>query len=141
MLIGGAFADRDRHLTPLAIATREPVYGIEIHAQILAQLRDGRSIHEMPGWAEFLVVAAMAGMGAFAAQRWRLKGDGWRTSFVAMAAMVAAGLGLFWAAHFILPSATLFLGWGAGLFAGDQMDAGGWRGRIFGGKTNTASEG
>ncbi len=118
VLIGGAFGDRDLHHTPLTVATQKRVHGIEIHAQILAQLRDERSIHEMPHWAEFLLVASVAATGFFAAQRWNLRGDGWRSSAVAFVVVVSTGLLLFWTAQFILPSATLFLGWAAGLFAG-----------------------
>ncbi len=132
VLIGGAFGDRDLHLTPLTVATREPVHGVEVHAQILAQLRDGRSILDMPSWAEFLVVAAVAGLGFFAAQRWKLRGDSWVSSVIAFAVIVAAGGLLFGAARFILPSATLFLGWALGLFAGNWIDkAAAWLERIF----------
>jgi len=53
VLIGGAFSDRDRHLTPLTVAAPAPIHGVEVHAQILAQLRDGRSIYEMPLWRSF----------------------------------------------------------------------------------------
>ena len=68
VLIGGGFRDRDLHLTPLTVASREPIHGVGIHAQILAQLRDGRSIHEMPWWVEFLIAAAVAGLGVYAAR-------------------------------------------------------------------------
>ncbi len=139
VLIGGAFADRDLHLTPLTVATREPVHGVEVHAQILAQLRDGRTIYEMPPWAEFLVVAAVAALGIFAAHRWRLRGDSWVSSVVAFAAIVAVGGFLFWAGRLILPSATLFLAWAFGLLAGNWADAVAERfGRISGNKISAA---
>jgi adenylate cyclase len=123
VLVGGAFTDRDRHLTPLTVANGERISGVKVHAQILAQLRDGRSIYIMEPWAEFLLVALVIGFGFFAAQYWTLTGDGWLTSVVAFGAMIVGGLLLFWAFKFILPSATLFLAWPIGLFAGNRADA------------------
>lgn len=122
VLVGGGFSDRDRHLTPLTVASGERVSGIKIHAQILAQLRDGRSLYVMPWGAEMLIVALVAGLGFFAAQRWTLSGDGWRASAAAFAVMVALGLFLFWAFRLILPSATLFLAWPLGLLAGNRAE-------------------
>ncbi len=142
VLIGGAFADRDLHLTPLTVAAPEPVHGVQIHAQILAQLRDGRTIYELPPWAHFLIAAAVAGLGFFAAQRWTLRGDAWISSLIAFVAIVAAGGLAFWSARIILPSATLFLAWALGLFAGNWADAVAERlGRIFGNETTSAARG
>jgi adenylate cyclase len=123
VLIGGAFRDRDLHLTPLTVASGEKVHGVGIHAQILAQLRDGRSIHEMPWWVEFLIAAVVAALGIYAARRWTLSGVGLIPTAIAFLAIVTAGGLLFWAEHIILPSATLFLAWAAGLFAGNWAGA------------------
>ena len=119
VLIGGGFRDRDLHLTPLTVASREPIHGVGIHAQILAQLRDGRSIHEMPWWVEFLIAAAVAGLGVYAARHWTLSGSGLISTVIAFLAIVTGGSLLFWLTHIALPSATLFLAWAAGLFAGN----------------------
>src|SRR5208282_2248828 len=100
-------SDRDLHMTPLTVASLAPVHGVEIHAQILAQLRDGRSIRQMPWWAEFLAAAAVAGLGIIAARRWTLSGSGVISTTIAFLAIVTAGSLLFWEARFILPSATL----------------------------------
>ncbi len=122
VLVGGAFSDRDRHLTPLTVASGDRVSGIKIHAQILAQLRDGRSLYTMSLLSEFLLVAFIAGFGYFAAQRWTIKGDGWRSSGVAFAFILVAGLIAFWGFRLVLPSGTLFLAWPVGLFAGNRTD-------------------
>jgi CHASE2 domain-containing sensor protein len=133
VLIGGGFSDRDRHLTPLAVANPERIHGVKIHAQILAQLRDGRSLHRMPVWLEFALVTLVGAFGFYAARRWTIKGDNWRTSMVALAVTVAVGMFLFWAFGVILPSSTLFLGWALGLLAGNRAN---WAmrhmGRAFG---------
>jgi adenylate cyclase len=123
VLIGGGFKDRDVHLTPLTVASGEPVNGVGVHAQILAQLRDGRSIYEMSWWVEFLIAAAVAGIGVHAARQWTLSGSGLITTTVAFLAIVAAGGILFWTMHIILPSATLFLAWALGLGAGSWAGA------------------
>ena len=122
VLIGGAFSDRDRHLTPLSIATGARIPGIQVHAQILAQLREGKSVFTMHWAVELFAVAAVAGLGFFSARRWRLSGDGWRTSFLALLALVALGIGFFWAFRLILPSATLSYAWLLGLLGGNRAD-------------------
>jgi CHASE2 domain-containing sensor protein len=118
VLIGGAFTDRDLHQTPLSVATNEFVHGIEIHAQMLAQRLDRRSVFVMSWWQEFLLVAAVAGLGFLAARLWRVSGSGWATSAIAFVVLVGASFGLFAAFSFILPTATLFFAWPAGLLAG-----------------------
>ena len=44
MLIGGNFSDRDQHLIPLSVSDGRRYPGLFIHAQILAQIIDGRSL-------------------------------------------------------------------------------------------------
>lgn len=122
VLVGGAFADRDRHLTPLTVASGERIAGVKIHAQILAQIRDGRSLFIMAHWAEFLLVAFIGAFGYFAAQHWRLKGDGWRSSAMAFTSILVVGLIAFWGFRVVLPSATLFLAWPIGLFLGNRAE-------------------
>jgi adenylate cyclase len=135
VLIGGGFADRDRHLTPLAVANPERISGVKIHAQILAQLRDGRSLYRMPTALEFVLVVLVGAFGFYAAQRWTIKGDGWRASAMAFGVMLVVGMFVFWAYRLILPSGTLFLAWPLGLLAGNRAD---WAmdqfGRVFGRK-------
>src|SRR5262249_16345816 len=52
VLIGGAFPDRDRHRTPLFNADGEmgssKVHGVYLHAHVVAQLLDQRSIRDLP---------------------------------------------------------------------------------------------
>jgi adenylate cyclase len=142
VLIGGGFGDRDRHMTPLTVATREPVHGVEIHAQILAQLRDGRSVQKMPWWAEFLAASFVAGLGIIAAVRWTLSGSGIISTTIAFITIVTVGSFLFWYASYILPSATLFLAWAFGLSAGNyggRIEA--WLERMFSSEIESPSGG
>lgn len=135
VLVGGAFTDRDRHLTPLTVASGERVSGVKIHAQILAQIRDGRSLYTLPWPVEFAFVALIAGFGFYAARRWTLQGDGWRASSIAFVFLVTVGMFAFWAFGVILPSSTLFLAWPLGLLAGNRAEWGvGYVKQRFGGR-------
>jgi CHASE2 domain-containing sensor protein len=119
VLVGGGFADRDRHLTPFSVVDNERVAGVFIHAQILAQLRDGRSIYAFDFWQEVLLVAGVFGLGFLGAQRWALRKDEWLASGVAFVLVIVASLALFWAFRLIIPSSTLLLAWPLGLVIGN----------------------
>lgn len=122
VLIGGSFTDRDRHLTPFSVVDDARMPGVLVHAQILAQLRDGRSIFVFSKWQEILSVALVFGLGFFAAQRWALDEDEWRVSVAAFIVLVSTSLGLFWAYRLLLPSSTLVLAWPAGLIMGNTYN-------------------
>jgi CHASE2 domain-containing sensor protein len=64
VLVGGDFPDRDQHLTPLSITNSQRYSGVSIHAQILAQLLDRRSIGPpaLPLQLLILVIAACGGI-------------------------------------------------------------------------------
>jgi adenylate cyclase len=142
VLVGGGFSDRDLHMTPLTVVSREAVHGVEIHAQILAQLRDGRSILLLPWWVEFLVAAGVTALGIIAAVRWTLKGSGAISTSIAFIAIVGAGCFLFWQYAYILPSATLFLAWAVGLTAGNYGGkAEAWLERMFSGEETKLASG
>jgi CHASE2 domain-containing sensor protein len=119
VLVGGAFMDRDLHYTPFSVATAAPVHGIEIHTQMLAQRLDKRSVYVMDWWQEYLLVAVVAGLGFLAALFWRVSRNHWKTSTLAFVVFVGASFGAFAAFFLILPTATLFIAWPAGLLAGE----------------------
>ena len=99
-----------------------PVHGAEIHAQILAQIRDGRSIHELPFWAEFLAAFFVTGLGILAAGHFTLRSGGAISTAIAFVVIVIAGAILFAQTRYLLPSASLFIAWALGLFAGNRVD-------------------
>jgi adenylate cyclase len=51
VLIGGDIQDQDDYETPMSRSTGQLTKGIEVHAQLLAQLLDGRMPGEIPAWA------------------------------------------------------------------------------------------
>lgn len=60
VLIGAQFNDRtDRHMTPLSIDSRNDFPGVTIHAQILAQLLEGRAVMNWPLLAQFALLFAI----------------------------------------------------------------------------------
>jgi adenylate cyclase len=122
VLIGGEITGADRHLTPFSVVDDSRMTGVFIHAQILAQLRDGRSIYLISLWQELLAVALVAGLGFIAAVRWALHRAEWLATAGALVFFIVIGLVLFAAFNFVLPSATLVLAWPAGLFAGNLCE-------------------
>jgi adenylate cyclase len=124
VLIGGAFSDRDRHLTPWTIASGDRVPGVEVHAQIVGQMIDKRWTYE-PDWRwELPLLILVWGAGYYAAQRWKLSGSGVITSAAAFVGLILAGFALYAALSVMLPSATIVLAWSAGLFVGSVADYG-----------------
>lgn len=123
VLVGGDFVDRDLHLTPLSVSNSERMAGVRVHAQILAQLRDGRSIFTPSSLYEILLVSGVAGLAFFVSQKLALEERELLVSTVALLLLIGAGVILFWAFRFVLPSATVALAWPAGLMAGNRIDA------------------
>ncbi|NJM34775.1 MAG: CHASE2 domain-containing protein [Rhodomicrobium sp.] len=122
VLIGGAFTDRDRHLTPWTVASGDRVPGVEVHAQILAHLIDKRWTYEPDIWWEIPLLIFVFAVGFYAAQRWRLSGSGVLTSIAAFIILILAGIALYASLRVMLPSATIVIAWSAGLFFGSVAD-------------------
>ena len=122
VLIGSLIRGEDEHRT-LASAFGRPSFGVEIHAQVLAQLLAGGARPPPPWWGGALATAGMATTGVAAG--WLL------TGYVAAAALgglalafVAGALAAYAAGAPLLPCAAPVL---ALLLAGGLMRA--WRGR------------
>lgn len=87
VLVGVMVPDADRHRTPLSLG-RAPMAGVEIQAQILAQMLDGR--HSPVAGAAILAALAVmaAGLGAMAATL--------RLPVAVMAGLALAGVVALW---------------------------------------------
>ena len=88
-----------------------------MHAQILAQLLDGRRIHTPPFFSEILLVAAIAGLAFAVSQMEAAKTREFSLSVGALALLFIGGGLLFREFHFVLPSATVTLAWPLELMA------------------------
>ena len=118
VLIGGDIVDIDQFETPLSgRQAKSTMIGLEVHAQMLAQLLDGARLPAVPGWAmglAALLVVAAAGLTSLAELRWfalvpalvvqagaivgvplLLQAQGWDTK-----GLPAAGWGLGWVIAF-----------------------------------------
>ena len=88
MLIGGDFVDRDKHLTPLSVLDGAKMPGVVVQAQILAQLRDGRSIHEVPWKKELVLLTVVALLGFVVSSFISAKRYDWWSTFAACFALL-----------------------------------------------------
>jgi adenylate cyclase len=131
VVIGGLFADLDRHLTPLTARTGELQPGVLIHAHIAAELVDGRSIGqlEVDTWRLRVGLAVVAALGFLVGWRFRLSRRGILLGSVATVAIIVVDTLVFWQWRIILPIVLALLAWFLGEFAGHYL------GRWFGPRT------
>ena len=123
VIIGGLLPDLDQHLTPLSSQTHQKMAGAVIHAQIAAELIDGRNIYqlEVNSVQLRLVLAALAAIGFLVGWRYRLKRHGILLSSLATVVIVAVDTAIFWQSRTILPIVIALLAWFMGEFAGLWM--------------------
>ncbi|MEO1610311.1 MAG: CHASE2 domain-containing protein [Pseudomonadota bacterium] len=131
VLIGGSFGDRDRHLTPFSVINRQTMPGVFIHAQVLAQLIDGRKVRIIPLWLEGILLVLSVLFGWWLARRcmmpfrklsffrYRFNANGIGESFLAGGVIFVAGVTTYAITGYIIPSATIFLAFLAGLSLGN----------------------
>jgi CHASE2 domain-containing sensor protein len=108
VIVGGNFPDRDRHLIPPSVADGRRVPGAWIHANVAAQIIDGRSLRPLSGPVEMVIVAIVAFVAFMAGRYYRLKNYEILVYFIGASVLAAIGLWLFWARGILLPSDTIF---------------------------------
>ena len=130
VLVGGSFGDRDRHLTPFSVIDRKTMPGVFIHAQVVAQLIDGREVLTVPIWLEALVLGALVLAGWWLARRrwsphatsaleYRLDADGIAETILGGFAVFLGGVSVYATTGYIIPSTTIFLAFLMGLLLGN----------------------
>jgi len=124
VLVGGGFRDRDLHLTPLSVANDVKQHGVLIHAQILAQILDGRSVAILSTWKQVVLTTIVVLVGLWVGHRWRLSGTEWQSSALAFIVFVAASFAAFGILGVVLPTAAMFIAWPVGLFLGRRISIG-----------------
>lgn len=75
VLIGGHIIDADEKQTPLRVLTGKPIYGLEFHAHLLAQLLDNVMLRPVPGWGLWAIAVLVVIAGALSSL---LAGVWWR---------------------------------------------------------------
>jgi CHASE2 domain-containing sensor protein len=121
VLIGGDFVARDKHLTPLSILDGARLPGVMVHAQILAQLIDGREIRTIDWPTEMILLLIVAFAGYLFSRRWQIRKYDWFLYFVGIFVLVIIGIVMFWAYSLIAPSTTLFFAWTLGVTGGHYL--------------------
>ncbi len=122
VLLGGEFGDRDRHLTPLSVGGKARMPGVIIHAQILAQILDGRSLNQPPPALEAFGLFLIATAGFYAARRWVWMQREWIVYGSGLVVLIFAGVVLFTQFKLVLPTTTLLLAWLGGVSGGYYCD-------------------
>ena len=89
VLVGADLPDVDRFTDPATTLTRAGAAGVQIHANMLAQALDGRTLTAIPRWirwvAAILIVLAGAVTGGVDTRRWWL----WPTLAIELALLIA----------------------------------------------------
>ena len=118
VLIGADFKSEDRHPTPLTKLSGENMAGILVHAQILAQILDGRHIHHLATLYEWPILIAIALIGLILGWRFRLKKYGFLVGLIATILLIAADFFIYSQFRVILPFTTPFIAWIFGVTGG-----------------------
>lgn len=123
VIIGALFPDIDQHLTPLTSVYNEMQPGASIHAQIAAELIDGRSIVQLEGdsWVLRFELALLSAIGFLIGWRYRLKRRGVVLGSIATAMIVALDTFVFWQFRIILPIVLALIAWFLGEFVGSNI--------------------
>ena len=123
VILGGVLPDVDQHLTPLTSRSGETMPGALIHAHMLAELIDGRSVSqlEVDSPALRLGLAFLAGFGFLIGWRYRLKRKGILLSSLATIVILALDTLAFWQLRIIMPIVLALLAWFIGEFTGHWL--------------------
>lgn len=116
VLIGGNFADRDQHLLPLSVLGDVRYPGLFVHAQVVAQLLDQRSLATLSLPLQ-VVALAIAAWLSFWGGRWY--GHNFLAAeLISVMGLLLVGAIAFRYANLIMPYTALLLTWLAGLAVG-----------------------
>ncbi len=119
VLIGGDIVDYDRVVTTFTAATGETPPGLEVHAEMIAQMLDGQALPKplpIALWAAALLVVLAAALTAMIELRsWKM----YPVMAFQLAALVAVPFALQWRGvdTYGLPAAGWLLGWVVALTA------------------------
>jgi CHASE2 domain-containing sensor protein len=123
VIIGGMLRDIDTYLTPLTNSPEEKMHGVTIHAQMTAQLVDGRSVGhlETNSFTSRFAVLAVTMIGFLVGWAFRFKRQGLLASGVATAVIIAVDIIVFWQFRIILPVVLGLAAWFLGEFSGHYL--------------------
>jgi adenylate cyclase len=115
VVVGVRFNDRtDRHRTPLNRSESDLMPGPEIHAQVVAQLLDGRSYLELTLPTQLALCILLAYVAALTTIRHGYAD--WLVGILPLLVYISVGVLLFWSLKLILPFAAPMLAWLGGVY-------------------------
>jgi CHASE2 domain-containing sensor protein len=102
VLVGGDMLHTDRHYTPLSLSEADPIPGVLINAQVVAQILDKRAIRQMPvQWLWPLLMASTL-VGLMFGHRMGRQAFGWPATLMTIA-IVSLDILLFLCSHIVTP--------------------------------------
>ena len=122
VLIGGVLYTLDRHWTPLSLSTRQQAVGVDVHAQMVAELIDGnRSYSELWPVATNVLLFALAALGITLGLRFQERRFDFLDWRVVSFAVIVADLLAFRYLHLVLPFTLCAAVWVAAVATGTHM--------------------
>jgi adenylate cyclase len=122
VIVGGKLFSLDQHWTPLSLRSGEGMSGVDIHAQMLAELIDGnRSYAELDRSSAQIFLALLASLAILLGQRFQTRGFDFLDWRVASFLVIALDLAAFRYFHLMLPFTLAAVAWIAGVTAGTQL--------------------
>lgn len=121
VLIGAELALRDRHRTPLSAWRGGEMPGVQIHAQMLAEVLDHRRIVELTPQQAQILLAALGLAGLFAGWRFRTRRFDYLGWGIASVSLIVIDALVFRLMHVSLPFLLTVAAWFAGVTAGHHM--------------------
>jgi CHASE2 domain-containing sensor protein len=118
VLIGGNFSDRDQHLTPLSVKSGQRYTGTFIHAQIVAQLLDNRSIRVIGKPVELVILCAVAALGFLIGRRHLSVRSHLLIDMLGVTIFISLSIIIFAYGAVIFPFVNVMLAWVSGLAGG-----------------------
>ena len=122
VLIGGDLYTLDRHWTPLSIRTKRQMVGVEVHAQMVAELIDGdRSYRELEPRTRTGFLLVLAALGVFLGLRFQERRFDFLDWRVVSFGVIAVDLLSFKLLYLVLPFTHAALAWGAAVTTGTHF--------------------
>ncbi len=112
----------DNHRTPLAAWSGTETPGVAIHAQMVAQMIDGRRVADLGyGAGTIAMLVGLALVGGLAGWRFRYRKYDFLSWGMAAAVLVGIDAVVFKVGHIILPFLMCMLAWFGGVTAGHHL--------------------
>lgn len=123
VLISGEYPYLDRHRTPLSLWTGSNMLGVKIHANIVAQLIDGRRYFALNSVQQEILLAALSLLGfALGWYFWRRRVD-FLSLGVATVGLIVIDAIIFKSARIVLPFTLALWGWFISATLGHHLHA------------------